>query len=261
MTDPWSSGEAYERFIGRWSRKVAAEFLGWLALPRGLGWADVGCGTAGLTSVILDACAPSLVRGVDSSEGFLAVARQRVTDARARFEKGDAAHLPWEPSTFDATVSGLVLNFVSDHERMVAEMARVTKPGGRVAVYVWDYGEGMQIIRYFWDVAIAVSPEDPTPREAEHFPVCRPDALHGLFERAHLRSVTVRAIDIVAAFRDFEDYWQPFLGRTGPAPSYLASVSDEIRERIRQQLQSRLQPAGRGPFELTARAWAVQGAV
>jgi SAM-dependent methyltransferase len=207
-----------------------------------------------LTSVILDACAPSLVRGVDSSEGFLAVARQRVTDARARFEKGDAAHLPWEPSTFDATVSGLVLNFVSDHERMVAEMARVTKPGGRVAVYVWDYGEGMQIIRYFWDVAIAVSPEDPTPREAEHFPVCRPDALHGLFERAHLRSVTVRAID-------FDDYWQPFLGRTGPAPSYLASVSDEIRERIRQQLQSRLQPAGRGPFELTARAWAVQGAV
>ena len=260
-TEAWDSGPAYERYAGRWSRKVAVEFLRWLAPAPRLAWADVGCGTGALTSAILAACEPESVRGIDSSAGFVEQARQRVAAARAGFETGDATGLPWESAGFDVTVSGLVLNFVSDSEAMAREMARVTRPGGRVAAYVWDYAGGMQMMRYFWDAAIEVSPDDARLDQAERFPLCQPGPLGSLFERVGLRAVAVRAIEIPTVFESFEDYWMPFLGKTGAAPTYLASVTDEVRERIRQDLESRLGSTGDGPIALSARAWAVQGTV
>lgn len=259
--EAWDSGHAYEQYVGRWSRKVSLEFLRWLALPSGLAWADVGCGTGALTSTILTLCEPSSVRGIDSSAGFVSHARQRITASQVFFETGDATHLPWDSDVCDVTVSGLVLNFVPDHESMVREMARVTKPGGRVAAYVWDYAGGMQMMRHFWDAAIAVSPNDAKLDEAERFPLCQPRPLQALFERARLTSVSVRAIEIPTIFQDFDDYWNPFLGKTGAAPSYLASVGDEVRQEIRRYLKSRLAPTRDGPIELTARAWGVQGVV
>jgi SAM-dependent methyltransferase len=257
----WDSGHAYEQYVGRWSRKTAAAFLQWLAPLPGLAWADVGCGTGALTAAILDVCEPSSVYGIDSSEGLVSLARQRIGDQRARFETGDATHLPWQSGACDVTVSGLVVNFVRDHESMAREMARVTKPGGRVAAYIWDYAGGMQMMRHFWDAAVAVSPDDARLDQAERFPLCQPAPLKALFERADLRSVTVRAIDISTVFQSFDDYWTPFLGKTGAAPTYLASVGGEVQERIRLSLQSRLAAKGDGPIALTARAWAVQGAV
>ncbi len=259
--EAWDSGDTYEQYVGRWSRKVATEFLRWLALPRGLAWADVGCGTGALASTILTVCEPSSVFGIDSSEGFVSQARQRLRDPRVRFESGDATHLPWDSAVCDVTVSGLVLNFVRGHESMTREMARVTRPGGSVAAYVWDYAGGMQMMRHFWDAAIAVSPSDAKLDQAERFPLCQPGPLQALFERTGLKSVTVRAIDIQTVFQDFDDYWNPFLGRTGAAPTYLASVGDEVQEQIRLYLKSRLASARSGPIELTARAWAVQGVV
>jgi hypothetical protein len=157
------------------------------------------------------------------------------------------------------TVSGLVLNFVRDSASMAREMARVTRPGGRVAAYVWDYAAGMQMMRHFWDAAIAVSPDDGKLDQAERFPLCQPGPLQALFERTGLKSVTVGAIDIPTVFQDFDDFWTPFLGRTGAAPTYLASVGDATRERIRRCLEARLASTRGGPLELTARAWAVQG--
>ena len=257
----WDSGDTYEQYVGRWSRKVATEFLRWLALPRGLAWADVGCGTGALASTILTICEPSSVCGIDSSEAFVSQARQRIRDPRARFESGDATHLPWDSAVWDVTVSGLVLNFVRDHESMTREMARVTRRGGWVAAYVWDYAGGMQMMRHFWDAAIAVSPGDAKLDQAERFPLCRAGPLQALFERTELKSVTVRAIDIPTVFQNFDDYWNPFLGRTGAAPTYLASVGGEVRERIRLYLKSRLASTQDGPIELSARAWAVQGVV
>jgi trans-aconitate methyltransferase len=259
--EAWSSGDAYDQFVGRWSRMVATKFLRGIAASPGLAWADVGCGTGVLTSAILTMCEPALVSGIDSSEAFVSRARQRIGDPRARFETGDATRLPWESAARDVTVSGLVLNFVRDHEAMVREMARVTRPGGSVAAYVWDYAGGMQMMRHFWDVAVAVSPDDAKLDQAERFPICQPGPLQALFERVKLKSVTVRAIDIRTVFRDFDDYWNPFLGRTGAAPTYLASVGDEVRERIRLALKGRLAPTQAGPIELTARAWAVRGVV
>ena len=167
--------------------------------------------------------------------------------------------MPWKSGVHDVTVAGLVLNFVRDHESMTQEMARVTKSGGRVAAYVWDYAGGMQMMRHFWDAAIAVSPGDAKLDQAERFPLCQPGPLQALFERAGLKSVTVRAIDIPTVFQDFDDYWKPFLGRTGAAPSYLASVGVDVQERIGQYLKSRLVSTRGGPIELSARAWGVQG--
>jgi len=260
-TENWGAGGAYEQYVGRWSRRVAGELLRWLAVERGLAWADVGCGTGALAETILATCEPASIEGVDASDGFVVHARQRLHDPRVRFTTGDATHLPWESGVFDVAVSGLVLNFVADHEAMAREMARVTKPGGRVAVYVWDYAGGMQMVRYFWDAAIAVSPGDAKLDQADRFPICQPGPLAALFERAGLRSVEARPIEIATVFRDFDDYWRPFLGGQGSAPTYLASLSDGVRERIRAHLRARLAPAHGGPIELTARAWAVGGVV
>lgn len=206
-------------------------------------------------------CAPKSVAGVDRAEGFVAAARRNVTDPRASFETADATVLPWGKTAFDAAVSGLVLNFVLDHKAMSREMARVTKPGGKVALYVWDYGRGMEMMRYFWDAAIEVSPHDSKLDQAERFPICQPEPLRALFRDIGLRSVSCRAIDIPTVFRDFEDFWSPFLGKQGAAPTYLASVDDATRERIRALLKSRLVPLLDGKIALTARAWAVQGIV
>ena len=261
MPSAWDSGDAYEQYVGRWSRKVAVEFLGRLDVAQGLAWADVGCGTGALASTILTMCAPSSVVGIDASESFVAQARQRVRDPRARFETGDATRLPLNAAACDVSVSGLVLNFVRDHAAMVREMARVTKPGGTVAAYVWDYSGGMQMIRHFWEAVTAVNPDDARLDQAERFPVCRPEALRELFEGVGVTSVTVDAIDIPTVFRSFDDYWQPYLGKTGTAPAYLASLSDDLRERVRRHLEARLAPTPDGQIALTARAWAVRGLV
>jgi trans-aconitate methyltransferase len=258
--ESWDSGHAYEQYVGRWSRQVAPEFLRRLGLPQGLVWADIGCGTGALTDAILSTCEPSSVYGIDASEGFVSQARRRITDPRAHFEAGDAMRLPWDEDVCDVAVSGLVLNFVRDHDAMVREMARVTRPGGTVAAYMWDYAEGMQMMRLFWDAAKAVSPEDAALDQAERFPICQPEPLRTLFTNAALKSVMVCAIDFPTVFQNFDDYWQPFLGKTGAAPTYLASVDDDVRERIRLQLKARLAVLD-GPVALSARAWSVKGIV
>jgi trans-aconitate methyltransferase len=240
---------------------VATEFLRWMARPPGLAWADVGCGTGALASAILTMCEPSSVSGIDSSEGFVSQARQRLRDPRARFEAGDATRLPWDAAVRDVTVSGLVLNFVRDHESMVREMARVTRPGGSVAAYIWDYAGGMQMMRHFWDAAVAVSPHDAKLDQAERFPICQPGPLQTLFERVELGSVTVRAIDIPTVFQDFDDYWRPFLGGQGPAPGYAISLTDASRAALRDEVRHRLTAEADGSIRLTARAWAIQGRV
>jgi SAM-dependent methyltransferase len=259
--DAWDSGEAYERYVGRWSRRVAARFLDALGVPALAAWADVGCGTGALTAAILADAHPLSVAGVDASETFVGQARRRIVDPRACFDVGDATRLPWPGATFDAAVSGLVLNFVPEPAAMVGEMRRVTKPGGTVALYVWDYADGMQMLRAFWDAAVAVDPGARALDEAARFPVCRADALRALFEQAGLAQVQTPAIDVDTAFADFDDYWTPFLAKTGPAPAYLASLDEATRGRIRERLHAALPRGDGGAIALRARAWSVRGTV
>ena len=257
--EEWAIGTAYEKYVGRWSRVVGSEFLRWLSAPVGTTWADIGCGSGALTSAVLSSCSPVSVYGIDRSEGFVAEASKLVKDGRASFETGDATALPWEADKFDVTVSGLVLNFVPDHRAMVNEMVRVTKPDGMVAVYVWDYSGGMQMMRYFWDAAISVTPDDRKLDQAERFPICQPEPLFDLFSNAGLSSVAVVPIDIPTVFKDFNDYWMPFLGKQGAAPTYLAGVPNEVKDQIREVLRERLCTSNDGPITLTARAWAIKG--
>ncbi len=149
----WASGEVYEPYVGRWSRRVARSFLTWLAIPPGQRWLDVGCGTGALSQTILEQATPEAVQGIDPSEGFIVYAREHIRDGRASFETGDARHLPYPEARFDVVASGLVLNFVPDPPSAVAEMLRVVRPGGIVAAYVWDYAGEMQMMRHFWDAA------------------------------------------------------------------------------------------------------------
>jgi SAM-dependent methyltransferase len=257
--DVWASGAAYEPYVGRWSRLVAREFLRWQAVPAGSTWLDVGCGTGALSQTILEVAAPSLVTGIDPSEGYVALARRQVMDARVSFAVGDAQALPVETATYDVVVAGLVLNFVPDPGRAVAEMARVARPGSVVAAYVWDYAEGMQLLRYFWDAAVALDPSALELDEGRRFPLCKPEPLAALFRAAALGDVTARAIDIPTDFRDFDDYWLPFLGGQGPAPGYAMSLDDEHRALLREQVRASLPIAPDGSVHLTARAWAVRG--
>ena len=176
----WEVGEAYERYVGRWSRRVAAEFVVWLGVPPGARWLDVGCGSGALSETILRLASPRDVTGIDPSPGFVAHARQVVPSERARFEVGDAQALAAADASFDATVSGLVLNFVPRPDRALLEMKRVTRADGIVAFYVWDYAGEMQCMRHFWDAAAALDPAASELDEGRRFPLCRPEPLERL---------------------------------------------------------------------------------
>ena len=257
--DNWASGVLYEPYVGRWSRRVAKEFLNWLEIPSQLQWLDVGCGTGALSQTILETCDPKSVRGIDRSDGFVGYALAKITDPRAEFEVGDAQSLPVNSEMYDSAVSGLVLNFVPEPERMVSEMRRAVKTGGKVAAYVWDYADKMQLMRYFWDAVVALDPAAADLDEGPRFPVCKPDALRKLFENSGLKQVETRAIDIDTHFKDFDDYWQPFLGGQGPAPSYATSLNEEKRNKLRDQIHASLPFEPDGSIPLIARAWAVRG--
>jgi SAM-dependent methyltransferase len=261
MSEVWASGMAYEPYVGRWSRLVAREFLAWLAIPAQSRWLDVGCGTGAISQSILQSASPRLVKGIDRSDGFIQFARQQVVDARVSFEVGDAQSLPEPSVTYDAAISGLVLNFVSAPDRMAAEMARVTKAGGTVAVYVWDYADKMQLIRYFFDAAMALDPTALDLDEGRRFPLCKPEPLAQLFRETGLHDIVVKPIDVRTDFVNFDDYWSPFLSGQGPAPSYAMSLSEAGRAALRDHLRSQLPIQADGSIHLIARAWAVRGTV
>jgi SAM-dependent methyltransferase len=256
--DRWEAGSRYEPFVGRWSRLVAQQFVPWLKVAPGSAWLDVGCGTGALAAAALEVAEPVSVAGIDPSAGFVEHARRQVPGAD--FEVGDAQALAFPAASFDAVVSALVLNFVPDPALAASEMWRVARPGGRVAAYVWDYGEGMQMLRSFWDAAVALDPGAADLDEGPRFPLCRPGPLRELWEAAGLRGVEVRALEVPTRFRDFDDYWEPFLGGQGPAPGYCLAQPADRREALRERLRRALPAAAGGAIELTARAWAVMGA-
>jgi SAM-dependent methyltransferase len=260
VNDRWGEAAPYERYVGRWSRLVAREFVAWLDIPPGCAWADVGCGTGALSEQVLREAAPRALHGIDKAAGFVAAAQARLADARVRVEMADATALPMAESSCDAVVSGLVLNFVPEHAAMAAEMARVARPGGCVAAYVWDYAGGMQMMRRFWDAAsAAASGAGESLETIERFPICAPEPLRVLWEGAGLRNVEVRAIEIPTHFDNFDDYWQPFLGGQGAAPTWLAKQDMARRESIRALLERTLPRDPAGGIRLSARAWAVKG--
>ncbi|MGV1009076.1 MAG: class I SAM-dependent methyltransferase [Dermatophilaceae bacterium] len=255
----WTAGPAYEAFMGRWSRLVARVFVPWLDASPGATWLDVGCGTGALTQAVVETAAPAEVLGVDPSEGFLAAARARVGDPVAHFRVGSAQSLPLPDAAVDTVVSGLVLNFLPDAAAGVAESVRVVRAGGLVAAYVWDYAEGMGMLRRFWDAEAALDEAGLDPDEGLRFPLCRPEPLRRLWTDAGLADVAVGALEVATVFEDFQDYWEPFLGGQGPAGGHLTSLAPARQQALRELLEARLPTGPDGSIRLTARAWAVRG--
>lgn len=256
--DVWAAGEASERYMGRWSRLVAHEFVAWLRCEYGARWLDVGCGTGALTSAVAARCRPRVVVASDRSAGFVASARA-AAPASASFVVADALSLPVRDAACDAAVSALVLNFVPSPDAAVAEAARAVRPGGLVAAYVWDYAEGTALLRFFWDAAATVDHRAAELDEGRRFPLCRPDRLRALWAAAGLVDVSLTPIEVPTVFAGFADLWEPFLAGQGPAPGYLASLAPPVRNRLRTALRGSLPARPDGSIALTVRAWAVQG--
>lgn len=259
--DVWASGDAYEPYVGRWSRLIASQFVVWLGVPPHKTWLDVGSGTGALSEVILASASPHQVVGVDPSDGFVSFARHKVPDQRASFQVGDAQKLPVADSSFDATVAGLVINFIPDQTKAVAEMKRATRSRGIVGAYVWDYAGEMQMMRHFWNAAVALDQSAASLDEGHRFPVCHPEPLADLFRRAGVNDVTVRPIDVPTIFRNFDDYWTPFLGGQAPAPGYCMSLPEDRRSALCDRIRANLPIKSDGSIHLIARAWAVRGTV
>lgn len=255
----WSGGAHYEGFVGRWSRLVAAEFVPWLGVPSGSTWIDVGCGTGELTRAILRTSAPSRVLSLDPSESYLEHARASTEDARAQFVRGSDQDVPSLGVVADAVVWGLVLNFVPDAVGALRIAATSTAPGGLMAAYVWDYADGMAMLRHFWDAAVAEDPAAEAKDEAVRFPICAPGGLQSVFEEAGVAGVAARPIEVTGRYADFEEYWTPFLSGSAPAPGYLASLLPQRQARVREILRERVPTAADGSITLTCRAWAVRG--
>ena len=258
--DRWQAGDSYDAYMGRWSRPLAARFVGWLDLGPGLEWLDVGCGTGALSAAIAADADPAEVIAIDASEDFVARARAKLGDPRVRFLTGRAESLPVADASRDAVVSGLVLNFLPDRVAALAEMRRAARPGGTVAFYVWDYpGGGLGFLDAFWKAAAAADPAAAALDEARRFPLCTPDALAGLAAEAGLTAVAGTALEVATVFGDFDDLWKPFTLGAGPAPGYCASLAPAARDRLREALDARLRREPDGGIAMTARAWAVRG--
>lgn len=257
--DRWTSGTDYEAYVGRWGRLVGAQFLDWLAAPAGARWLDVGCGTGALTERILTNSDPMSVVGVDPSSGFIEHARAHVGDPRATFVIGSAGAIPLPDAAVEMAVAGLVLNFVPDLPVALVELRRVLVPGGAIAGYVWDYGGRMDLMKKFWDAAVALDPAAAAATEDSRFTICAPDPLRASFVAAGLTDVAVRPIEVATVFRDFDDYWNPFLTGVGPAPGYAVALSEVRRAELRERLRATLPTEVDGSIHLVARAWAVRG--
>lgn len=260
VADTWESGDPYELYVGRWSRRVAPLFLEWLRVPAGRRWLDVGCGTGALSAAIVDRCSPSSVTAVEPSAGFREQAGRQLA-GRVQVHSGTAAEIPLPDGCIDATVSGLVLNFVADECAALTEMARVSVRGGTIGAYVWDYAGKMQMMRVFWDSAVELDAAAAVLDEGARFPSCTPPGLTDLFTRAGLQGVQVTAIDIAMHFASFDEFWRPFLGGQGPAPAYAMALDDAARTRLRDRIRDRLPRRADGSLSLAARAWAVRATV
>ena len=252
----FTDGAAYERLMGRWSRKVGADFLSWCGFPSGLSWLDVGCGNGAFTEEIVARTAPSAVTGIDPSPAQIAYAQKREGVSSARFEVGDAQKLPFADSTFDVGVMALVIAFIPDPAKGVAELARVVKPGGRIATYMWDLPAGGVPMAPFYRTLKGMGMDAAMPPSAEF---SRREAMDSLWRGAGLTDVETSELRITVHFTDFDDFWQANTLPVGPQAERLRSLKEEQIEELRTRLRSTLPTAADGSISYEAVANAVKG--
>jgi SAM-dependent methyltransferase len=252
----FTDGAAYERLMGRWSRRAGDVFMEWIDAPKGLRWLDVGCGTGVFTEQVMRDCAPAAVVGIDPSADQLAFAEKRAGLATAEFRVGDAQDLPFAENSFDIAVMALVIHFVPDPAKAVTEMARVLRPGGRAATYVWDYTKGGSPVAPLSPAMKAIGLDSPGPPSPDATSLA---ALEELWRTAGFAEIGTRTIDILVEFADFDEFWDTMTLPVGHAGTAIAQMSPQDRERLRRVLQERMPPAGDGRVVYEARANAIKG--
>jgi SAM-dependent methyltransferase len=257
--DRWLAGDAYETYMGRWSRRLARSVIEWLRPPASANWLEVGCGTGALTSAICHMCNPAAIIACDPSAPFIEHAREALAAMPVSFVVAGADRLPYREGGFDIVVSGLVFNFLPDPGLALRSVRERLRPGGTIAAYVWDYADGMEFLRIFWEEAAALNSAADAVDERRRFPLCRQAALAALFQNAGLADVVTASIEIQTDFASFDDYWMPFLRGTGPAPGYVASLEPAARVLLERRLRERVTAADDGGIHLRARAWAARG--
>ncbi len=252
----FSDGAAYERTMGVWSRLAGDVFLDWLAPEAGLAWVDVGCGNGAFTEAIVARTAPAAVEGVDPSDGQIDFARKRAPGSIAGYRVGDAMALPFPDDHFDAATMALVIFFVPEPATGVAELVRVTRPGGRVAAYVWDmYGAGFPLEPLLAEMrAMGMTPPMPPSMEAS-----RLETLRGLWSAAGLGGIETREITVERTFADFTEFWSTVLGSSFARA--FADLDEATRQDLETRVRTRLSPAADGTLTTTAHAFAIQGRV
>jgi ubiquinone/menaquinone biosynthesis C-methylase UbiE len=257
----FAASAGYERFMGRWSRLLAPAYITFAGVKNGDRVLDVGTGTGSLAAAIEASMPASEIIGVDPSEGFIAYAQKQVGSTRAHFEVGDAQALSFKDAAFDNTLALLVMNFIPDPSKAIAEMRRVTRPQGVVSACVWDYDAGMQMLRLFWDEAIALDPAIE-PKDERHMKFSHQGELEDLWRNAGLINVEGQALVINQAYSSFSDYWEPFTKGAGPGGAFVVSLSEDHRQQLEARMRKRLLGDRQdGPFTLKARAWCVRGEV
>jgi len=244
--------------MGRWSRELARAFVLWLGIPPDRHWLEVGCGTGALTARIVEIGRAASVVATDSSEQFVAHARAAFSDHRVQFLVASVDELPARANGYDVVASSLVLNFLPDPTAAVREMRSLAAEEGVVAACVWDYAEGMEFLRRFWDAAVELDPAARQYDEGERFPICSPFRLEAAFREAGFSRVGVEALEVATRFENFDDYWTPFVGGPGPAPGYLASLPAERQQGLARRLAATLPVNEDGSIALTAKGWAVR---
>lgn len=253
----FEDGAAYETYMGVWSRDVGEAFLRWLAPAPGWRWADVGCGNGAFTELLVERCAPASIDGVDPSDEQLAFARSQPAGKLARYHKGDAIALSFASGVFDAAVMALVIFFVPDPAKGLAEMARVVKPGGSVSAYAWDVvGGGLPGA----PIQIEMRAMELDPPRPPSFEISRIGALQRLWKDTGLVDVEAREITITRTFADFEDFWRINLlaPAIGPIVAKMTgAAAGELKERVR----ARLPADAAGRITYSSRANAIKGHV
>ena len=257
----FSASSGYERYMGRWSRILAPLYIAFASVKDGQRVLDVGTGTGALASALETAMTSSELVGIDPSEGFINYAKKNAESGRASYEVGDAQALRFSDASFDQTMSLLVMNFIPDHDKAIAEMRRVTRPRGVVSSCVWDYNAGMQSLRFFWDEVVALDPA-MAPKDERNMKLTREGQLGELWRKAGLVNVQEKPLVIDQAFGSFDDYWGPFLAGVGPGGAYVASLTDERRRQLESRMRKRLLGnRDDGAFTLKAQVWCVRGEV
>jgi SAM-dependent methyltransferase len=260
-TPMFARSEGYERYMGRWSRRLVPGYIAFAGVRNGDRVLDVGTGTGAVAAALAASLPASEIVGVDPSEAFIQFAQTHSASSGARFEVGDAQALRFPDAAFDQTLALLVMNFVPDHDKAIREMRRVTRTDGVVSACVWDYDAGMEMIRVFWDEVVALDPS-LAGKDQRSMKFARQGELGALWRKAGLVNVGEQPLVIEQPFASFDDYWKPFLGQAGAAGALVRTLGEEKIGQLEARLRKRLLGDGvDGPFTLKARAWCVRGQV